>query len=343
MTRTGPLVSVVVPVYNGAVHLRESLDSILAQTYGNIEVIVMDDASTDETPAIVASYGDRVRSFRQPANVGQFDNVNEGIGHARGELISVYHADDVYGPRIVEREVDVLQSRGEAGAVFCLDVFVDQHNREYGRLVIPEDLRGHGLLTYSRVVNGLLRYKNRFLVGPGAMVRARVYDEVGRYRASPFGIAGDLEMWLRIARRYPLALLEEHLFRYRHFHGNLSQHYNYLRTEPEKFFTVMDTELAAGGQAVATAPARAAYEGHRAEDWLRVAVAHYIRGELGEARRVLASIRAVTIARGATLQRGRLLAVLLAFRLLVRIPRRASVAALFMDRWFVKTPPSPAA
>lgn len=336
------LVSVIVPVFNGARYLRESLDSILGQTYANVEVIVMDDASVDETPAIVASYGSRVRSVRQPANLGQFDNVNAGIGLARGELISVCHADDVYDPRIVECEVEFLRAHPEAGAVFCLDVFVDQDNREYGRLELPEDLRGHCVLTYRQVVDGLLRYKNRFLMGPGAMVRVAAYEEVGRYRASPFGIAGDLEMWLRIARRHPVGLLEEHLFRYRHFHGNLSQHYSHLRTTPEKFFTVMDVELTEGGHAVASRQALDAYEGHRAADSLRIAVSHYIRGELAEARTLLGRIHAGRIARGGrTLQRGRLLVLLAAFRLLARLPRSEVVAAFFLNRWFAKPPPSP--
>jgi hypothetical protein len=337
-----PLVSVIVPVYNGAKHLRESLDSILGQTYRNIQVIVMDDASSDETPEIIGSYGSRVQSVRHPANLGQFDNVNAGIGLARGELISVYHADDVYDTRIVECEVAFLQRHPEAGAVFCLDVFVEQNNREYGRLQLPGDLRGHGVLTYSQVVDGLLRYKNRFLVGPSAMVRARAYAEVGGYRAEPFGIAGDLEMWLRIARRYPLGVLEEYLLRYRHFHGNLSQHYFHLRTAPEKFFTVMDNELAQGARAVSTQAALEAYEGHRAEDDLRIAVTHYIRGDQAQARAGLGEIRARHLAKGRTLQRGRLLVLLLAFRLLVRLPRSETVASMFLRRWFAKVPPLPA-
>src|SRR5262245_46403552 len=125
------LVSVVVPVWNGARYLRESLDSILAQTYRPIEVLVMDDASTDETPEILASYGPAVRTRRQGTNRGQFDNVNDGIALAGGEWIAVYHADDVYRPEIVEREAEFLERHPEAGAVFCLDAWIDAEGREY--------------------------------------------------------------------------------------------------------------------------------------------------------------------------------------------------------------------
>ncbi|MDQ3685332.1 MAG: glycosyltransferase, partial [Acidobacteriota bacterium] len=111
-----PLVSIIVPVFNGEKYVRESLDSIVGQTYPHLEILVMDDASTDATPGIIAGYGDRVTSYRQPRNRGQFQNVNDGIGMARGEYIAVYHADDVYEPRIVEREVDFLERHTEAGA-----------------------------------------------------------------------------------------------------------------------------------------------------------------------------------------------------------------------------------
>jgi glycosyltransferase involved in cell wall biosynthesis len=338
-----PLVSIVVPVYNGAAHLRESLDSILAQSYRPIEVIVVDDASTDETAAIVASYGAAVRSFRQPANLGTFENANTGVGLARGELIAIYHADDVYDWRIVEREVEFLTTHPEAAAVFSLWIMVDQENREYDRPRTPPEVLGREVLSYPQVLEGLLRNKNRFLACPSAMVRAAVYRELGRYDQPHFGIAADLEMWLRIAQRYPLGLLEDHLFRYRHFHGNWTQRYNHLRVVPEEYFTVMDHYLEHGGRALTSSAALACHEGHRAEDRLRIAVARYIRGEAAAARAELAGIRAGTILRGTMLQRGRLLVLLFAFRLLARLPRSGVVADLFLRRWFVKRPPPPVA
>src|SRR5689334_22259492 len=99
-----PRVSVVVPVWNGERFLRESLDSILLQTFPSLEVIVMDDASTDGTEQIVRSYGDAVRYHRQSATRGIYGNCNDGIALARGEFIAIYHADDIYDPTIVERE-----------------------------------------------------------------------------------------------------------------------------------------------------------------------------------------------------------------------------------------------
>jgi glycosyltransferase involved in cell wall biosynthesis len=336
-----PLVSIVVPVYNGAGYLAESLDSLLRQTYPNVEIVVFDDASTDRTPEILVSYGSRIRVVRQKANRGIYGNANDGIAAARGELIAIYHADDVYEPTIVEREADFLGRHPDAGAVFCLDVFIDAQGREYDRLRLPPEIRGRGVLPYETVLNGILRYRNRFLVCPSAMVRAAVYREVGPYRDEEFGIGSDLEMWLRIARHHPLGMLEEFLIRYRHFHGNASQKHHHLRTTEEETFRIVDLELAGGGRSVARPDAVAAHEGHRAEDRLRIAVAHYINGEPAKARAALAAIRARAILSGANIQKGRLLVVLAAFRLLSRLPRSRLVSDLFYRRWFVKRPPRP--
>lgn len=339
--RANRLVSVIVPVYNGARYLRECLDSLLRQTYRALEIIVVDDASTDDTPAIIASYGDPVRCLRQPANRGIYATANAGIELARGEFVAIYHADDVYDPRIVEREVGFLTTHPEAGAVFCLDILVDSDNQEYARLQLPKSVRERELLRYDEVLDGLLRYKNRFLMCPGAMVRAQVYREVGTYRPDRFRNTADLEMWLRIAQRYPLGLLREHLFRYRHFHGNSSQRYQYLRTTAENYFMIMDLYLAEGGRSRATPGALAAYEGHRAEDRLRIAVSQYIKGDLVAARREIDLIRGGAFVRSRSLQQGRLLVVLYAFRVLTRLPRLRSVADFFMRRWFEKRPPRP--
>src|SRR5579859_7459650 len=131
------LVSIIIPVFNGERFLRESLESILVQTYPHIEIFVMDDASTDGTPGVVAAYGQRVKYHRQNTNRGIYGNANDGIAMARGEYIAIYHADDIYDARIVEREVDFLERYPEAGAVFCQDIFIDPAGNERGSLQIP--------------------------------------------------------------------------------------------------------------------------------------------------------------------------------------------------------------
>src|SRR5712692_6672788 len=203
-----PLVSIIVPVFNGERYLRESLESILAQTYPRTEIFVMDDASTDGTAGVVAAFGERVKYHRQETNRGIYGNANDGIAMAHGEFIAIYHADDIYDARIIEREVDFLERHPEAGAIFCQAIFIDPGRNERGRLEIPQEVRGGRPLPYAVVFNALLKHKNTFLTCPSSMVRASVYRDVGVYRDAEFRNTSDMEMWLRIARKYPIAVPE---------------------------------------------------------------------------------------------------------------------------------------
>lgn len=329
-----PLASIVVPVWNGERYLRESLDGIVSQTYPRTEVLVMDDASTDGTAGIIASYGDRVRSVRQPRRTGQYANVNAGIGLARGDYIAVYHADDVYDPRIVEREVGFLQTHPGAGAVFCLDIFIDAEGSEYGRLALPPELRGRRRpLDYPTLLNALLTHKNRFLCCPTGMVRASVYRDVGGYRDAEFQDSSDLEMWLRIGRKYSIGILEEYLMRYRHTSQGAARRYQHLRTAPELHFRILDSYLEEGGRAIATPEALAAHEAHRAEDGLMRTVSCYILDRRAEARRTLADARPRALLASPHVQRWRLLVLWLLLQILSRLPRLKPVAGLFYRRW----------
>jgi glycosyltransferase involved in cell wall biosynthesis len=336
------VISFVVPAYNEERCLPATLEAIhaAARALGlEYEIVVADDASTDATPAIIASYGDRLRHLRQETNRGIYDNVNVGIAAARGELIATYHADDIYEPTIVAREVEYLERHPDVGAVFALDTFVDAAGREYGRLVLPGEVRGASPLDYATTLNALLANKNRFLICPSAMVRASVHAAVGVYRQDVFRNTSDLEMWLRIAQRYRIGIVEEHLMRYRHFHGNSSQRYRHLKTAPENYFRIMDLYLANGGSAVATPRALTDYEAHRAEDRLMAAVSHYIMKEPAAARTVLNGIRMRPVWGSGKVQRARLTTLYLLLQALTRLPHVKAIADAFYRRWHVKQPP----
>ena len=334
-----PLVTIVVPVLNGAAHLRESLDSILAQTYSPIEVMVCDDGSTDETPEIIASYGSRVIHRRQPANLGIYDNVNNGITAARGELVATYHADDVYLPTIVEREVAFMRRYPEAGAVFCLDLWIDAEGREYGRLELPKDVSGDTPLPFRTVFDALLRHKNTFLVCPTAMVRAEIHREIGGYRQSLFRDSADLDMWIRIAEKCPIGVVAEHLMRYRHFHGSSQHRYHYLRTMPDLYFAIMDGHLERGSGRGAAPDALVAYQAHRSEDHLMIAVAHYIKGQRADARASVGRARPLAILKSPSVRRARLLLLFVLMWTLARLPRLWPFARVFYRRWHKKKRP----
>jgi GT2 family glycosyltransferase len=334
-----PLVSILIPAHNAAQFVRETLDSVLAQTYKNLQIILLDDASSDSTAEIATEYADQVSYVRQQRNLGIYDNANVGIQLARGDLIAIYHADDIYLPTIVEAEVAYFEAHPEVGAVFCAHILADAKGREYGRMELPAEVRGGKLLDYRLVLNTMLAYKNRFLVCPSAMVRASVYRDVGLYCQERYRNTADLEMWLRIARHYPIAILESHLLKYRHFHGSSAQRYHYLRTSPENFFTIIDERLAMGDRKLATRASLISYEAHRSEDRLMAAISWYIKGELTKGRCALHEVQIGKIVRAPQVQRWRLLVIAAGLWVLLRLPRMEPVSRLMYRRWHVKRPP----
>jgi glycosyltransferase involved in cell wall biosynthesis len=340
-SRSRPLVTVIVPVWNGARYLRESLGSILKQTYAPIEVIVMDDASDDATPEIAQSYGEQVRYCRQPSTRGIYGNANQGIAMARGEFIAIYHADDIYDPRIVGREVAFLERYPEAGAVFSSMVMIDRSGNEAARLTLPPTVRGDRPVRFDVVLNTMLLYKNQFLMCPSSMVRASVYRDVGVYRDEQFRNTSDVDMWLRIARAYPIGVLEEHLLRYRFGHGSSAQRYHYLRTDPNRYFAIMDLHLAEGGRALASSEGLRAHEAHRSEDALICAINAYILDKLVDSRRLLRKVNPSSILRSARVQRGRLVLMYAVMQLLVRLPRLPVAARAMTWRWHGAGRPGP--
>ena len=141
-----PRVSVIVPTYNRREWLCEAIDSILAQTYGDLEVIVIDDGSTDGTGgALRERYGDRIR-YRWYGNAGVSAARNRGIELARGEFVAFLDSDDLWLEPKVEKQVHYLDEHPEVGAVFCQGWWMDEagHSDENGVAiaadVTPEDL-----------------------------------------------------------------------------------------------------------------------------------------------------------------------------------------------------------
>jgi glycosyltransferase involved in cell wall biosynthesis len=107
----GPLVSVIIPAYNRAHTVGETVDSVLAQSYTNLEVIVVDDGSKDSTQEVLRTYGSRIKVIHQE-NAGQMVARNRGIAAASGEIITFLDSDDIWFPNCVERHVSILERTG---------------------------------------------------------------------------------------------------------------------------------------------------------------------------------------------------------------------------------------
>lgn len=217
-----PSVSVVVATYNYGRFLAGALDSALGQTFRDLEVIVVDDGSTDDTKAVVAPYlaDPRIR-YHLTHHVGQPAAKNIGIGMARAPLIAFLDADDLWLPRKLEKQVELLEGDPALGVVYCRRILMDESGRtlEYEQ---PELHRG-------RVLNAIFRCN--FVPFSSALVRWRVLQHIGTFDAS-LPLAIDYDLWLRVAARYGFDYVNEPLVKYRTGHANLSQ-----RTE-ERLLTV---------------------------------------------------------------------------------------------------------
>jgi len=182
------------------------------------------------------------------------------------------------------------------------------------------------------VIDGILRYGNSFIRGGTSLVRRELYATVGPFR-SEYALRGDLDMWLRLAAAAPIGIIDEYVTRYRWGHDHLSTRYGRLRTEPERFFDVVDDRLAAGDRALVERDALQAYEAHRAEDLVMVAVNLYILDRRVEARQMLARAKARAIVGSSRIQRTRILALWGLLHVLVLFRRNRRVADAFRRRW----------
>lgn len=125
---TLPRASVIIPCFNQAAYVRVAIDSALAQTYADVEVVVVDDGSTDDTPAVLASYGDRIRAVRQE-NAGLSAARNTAIAHATGACIVLLDSDDVLAPECVASRMAVMAADDRVGLVagYYREIDADGH------------------------------------------------------------------------------------------------------------------------------------------------------------------------------------------------------------------------
>jgi glycosyltransferase involved in cell wall biosynthesis len=202
-----PLVSIVIPVYNGANYVREAIDSALAQTYANVEVVVINDGSTDggKTRDIAVSYGDRIRYLEKP-NGGVATALNLGIREMRGELFSWLSHDDVYYPEKIARQVELLKTSGDGKTILFGNYDIIDHA---GRLV------GRGAIETFALNNPILSILGTYVYGCSLLIPKTVFDGAGHFNES-LKNSQDNEMWLRIAcKGYRLQYVPEVLLKVR--------------------------------------------------------------------------------------------------------------------------------
>jgi len=208
--QTHGLVSVLMPVHNGALYLREALESVLAQTYEEIEIVIVDDGSTDSSAGIIASFhSPRIRLFRQPPR-GITKSLNFGLTQCRGEFICRMDADDICMPERVERQVRTIRER-HADIVWCTGDFIDENGDLICRRYQPGE----------RFTVAMMHHMN-YIMHPGVLMRRAAVVEVGGYDER-VRHGQDQVLWLAMraaGRRF--ALLPEKLMLQRFHDSNIT-------------------------------------------------------------------------------------------------------------------------
>src|SRR5438477_3130042 len=164
-----PRVSVVIPNYNYAHFVGDAIDSVLAQTFADFEIIVVNNGSTDSSLEVLQRYEDRIRLFDQD-NRGQAGARNRGIEESQGELIAFLDADDVWEPNKLEKQIPLFDDPS-VGLVYCGHLVVDQELRTLG-VCIPTN-RGRLLRRFAEnVASAIIGGEST------AVIRKRCFDEL---------------------------------------------------------------------------------------------------------------------------------------------------------------------
>jgi glycosyltransferase involved in cell wall biosynthesis len=209
-----PRVSVIIPTYNRAGYLPLAVRSVLAQTFRDLEVLIMDDASTDQSPDIVRDLMDdrRVTYVKHPINVGINMNRNSGLARARGEYVAMLDSDDLWlDPDKLRRQVEVMDSDRRCALVGTFAKVLDPDGKEIGELT--------PYVEHERICRALL-VRNQF-VHSSVLLRKRMLDRAGWYDTS-IPIWEDYELWLRVGAVGTVCNLPAPLTGYRRHSGNIS-------------------------------------------------------------------------------------------------------------------------
>lgn len=218
--RHAPLVSIVIPVHNAERHLAHALDSALRQTYRPIEIIAVDDGSTDRSPEILAQYvarhGSQITHLRQ-SNMGAAAARNAALAAARGEYIAFLDADDLWAPNKLEVQIAVLEARADVHLI-ASRWRVLQTEQEASVFDQPADLNGcldrdaQGRVEQPWIYNDLLL--DCVVHTTTVVMRRKLLQEIGSFDTT-LRRGQDYDYWLRASRVTPIPRLEAQLSAYR--------------------------------------------------------------------------------------------------------------------------------
>lgn len=200
-------ISVIMPSYNQRRFIERSIDSVLAQSYPDLELIVVDGGSNDGTVEILRQYRDRLRWISEK-DEGQADAINKGLRMATGEIVAYLNSDDVYEPGALRKVADCFQAHPEARWITGRCRIIDENDREMRRPVTAYKnfLLRHFSFSLLLVTNPVSQ--------PATFWRRRLIDEIGLFDLNEHYVM-DYDYWLRIGKRHPVMVLDDYLAAFR--------------------------------------------------------------------------------------------------------------------------------
>ncbi|HEY3316894.1 MAG TPA: glycosyltransferase [Coriobacteriia bacterium] len=229
MTGAEPRISVVVPVFNNDRYLGETLRRVLDQTAGDFEVVVCDQASTDTSAEVSASFRDpRIRIVTNAETKGAVPNWNRGMAEARGRYVKLLCADDLLYPACLERQAAVLDDPANAGV--SLVTAVHDVIDEEGKRIMARGFRKPGRMAGREAIRRVARSGSNLVGEPsGTMFRAEAYRAAGLWSESARYVV-DLDMWVRLLLVGDLFVLGETLSAFRVQRGSWSNALTHTQT-----------------------------------------------------------------------------------------------------------------
>jgi len=208
-----PVVSVVMAAKNYARFLPIAVESVLAQTFPDWELVIIDDGSTDETPTAVRPFlSDRRVRYVRSDRLGQSRAKNLGANLSRGEFLAYLDADDAWRPTKLEKQLSLFRENSVIGVCFCRRALINENGCPLPGTDLPAP-RGH-------ILEKL--FLRNFVCFSSVVVRRQVFEHIGGFDPE-WDLAIDYDLWLRVARHYEFDFVDEPLVLYRTGHGNLSK------------------------------------------------------------------------------------------------------------------------
>lgn len=213
---TSPLVSVVIAVYNGGNLLIKSIDSILKQSYSNLEIILVNDGSTDDSSTVIRSVDDdRIKLLENGENRGLIYSLNYGIQQATGDVIVRMDADDIALPNRIKHQVEVLKRDPSLVAVGSWITLIDENDYPIGQWEYPET---HTTIKWNQLFNSAMAH-------PSIMFLKSAFNKTDGYSVD-YKYAEDYELWSRLGAVGKLYNIQAPLILYRVHSGSVSQSSN---------------------------------------------------------------------------------------------------------------------